>query len=74
LGVGLYLEALGRVPATHVAILGYLEPVGVLVAAWLVLNETPSSGTLAGGALIVAAGVLLIHSAAGAEERIVVGD
>ena len=72
-GLGLYLGALARVPATHVGIMGYLEPVGVVVVAWLFLNESPTSGTLVGGALIVAAGALLIRSAGTAEVPIVVG-
>jgi len=71
LGVGLYLGALGRVPATHVGIMGYLEPVGVLVVAWVFLSESPSLGTLVGGALIVAAGALLIRTAGSAEVPIV---
>lgn len=60
LGTALYLEALGRVPATHVAILGYLEPTAVVVLGWLFLHETPVPATLAGGVLIVAAGWLTV--------------
>lgn len=73
LGIALYLGALSRVPATHVGIMGYLEPVGVVVVAWLFLSEQPATGTLAGGALIVAAGALLIRNAGTAEVPIVVG-
>ncbi len=61
LGLGLYLSALGRVPATHVGIMGYLEPVGVVVVAALFLDEALSTGTVVGGALILAAGALLIR-------------
>jgi drug/metabolite transporter (DMT)-like permease len=71
LGVGLYLGALARVPATHVGIMGYLEPVGVVVVAWLFLDESLSWATIAGGALIVAAGALLIRTAGTAEVPIV---
>jgi drug/metabolite transporter (DMT)-like permease len=70
--VGLYLGALARVPATHVGIMGYLEPVGVLLVGWLFLHEHPSIGTLAGGFLILAAGALLIRTAGTVEVPIVV--
>ena len=61
--ISLYLQALAEVPATHVGILGYLEPVSVVVLAWTVLGDAPSLTTLAGGALIVAAGALVIVTA-----------
>jgi drug/metabolite transporter (DMT)-like permease len=63
-GITLYLAALADVPATHVGILGYFEPVAVVVFAWLVLGERPRPATLAGGLLIVAAGTLLLCSSA----------
>ncbi len=56
----LYLSALGRVPATHAAILGYLEPAGVVVFSWLVLGSAPRVATLAGGLLIAAAGWVVV--------------
>src|SRR6185436_9104777 len=58
LGVGLYLSALARLPATDVGILGYLEPASAVVFGWVFLSETPDAATIAGGLLIVAAGVL----------------
>lgn len=61
LATGLYLGALARVPATHVGIMGYLEPVGVLVVAWLFLDESPAIETVAGGVLILVAGALLLQ-------------
>lgn len=60
LGTALYLEALGRIPATHVGILGYLEPASIVVLSWLFLDESPAAATLAGGVLIVLAGWLTI--------------
>lgn len=60
LGTGLYLSALAQVPATHVGILGYLEPVSVVLLGWLFLDESPGPATLAGGALIVLAGWLTV--------------
>lgn len=63
LGTGVYLAALARVPATHVGILGYLEPASVVVCGWLFLSQRPGLGTLAGGILIAAAGALVVRSA-----------
>jgi drug/metabolite transporter (DMT)-like permease len=61
-GASVYLQALAHVPATHVGILGYLEPVSVVVLSWLVLDEAPTAATVVGGALIVLAGALVIRS------------
>ena len=61
-GIGIYLAVLGLVPATHVSILGYLEPASVVLFGWLFLSQTPSIATVAGGLLIVAAGVLVLRS------------
>lgn len=58
----LYLASLARVPATNVAILGYLEPVVVLVVGWLFLSEALPLQAILGGALIVAAGIALIRT------------
>ncbi|MEA3078131.1 MAG: hypothetical protein QOF60_3039 [Actinomycetota bacterium] len=63
-GISLYLAALADVPATHVGILGYFEPMAVVVFAWLVLGDRPRPATLAGGLFIVAAGTLLLCSSA----------
>ena len=62
IGITLYLSVLARIPATHVGILGYLEPVAVVIAAWLVLGQRPAPATVAGGVLVVAAGVLVAAS------------
>ncbi|HZQ27176.1 MAG TPA: DMT family transporter [Acidimicrobiales bacterium] len=61
-GIAVYLGVLARIPATHVAILGYLEPAAVVVFGWLFLSESPSVETVLGGALIVVAGVLVIRA------------
>lgn len=47
-----------RVPALEAALLLLLEPVANPVWAWLVHGETPGTGTLTGGALILSATVL----------------
>lgn len=59
-GITLYLAALARVPATAAGILGYLEPVSVVMLAWLVQHDPPALATAAGGALVVAAGALVV--------------
>lgn len=56
----LYAEGLRRIRVEHASILGYLEPVSAPVYALLVLGEAPSAATVAGGALIVVAGVAVI--------------
>lgn len=60
LGITLYLGSLARVPATQVGIIGYLEPASVVVLAWFVLGDRPRATTLLGGALVVAAGALVV--------------
>ena len=57
--LGLYFWAMARTPATHVGVLAYLEPVGGTLFGWLLLSERPTVGTLLGGTLIVAAGMLV---------------
>jgi drug/metabolite transporter (DMT)-like permease len=69
LGVGLYLSALARLPATSVGILGYLEPASAVVFGWLLLSEDPGPATLVGGALIVVAGAVVMR--AGREDAVV---
>jgi drug/metabolite transporter (DMT)-like permease len=70
LGITIYLGALARLPATQVGILGYLEPVGVVVCAWLWLGQRPAAETVAGGLLVIAAGVLIVLSASGRPDRL----
>ena len=64
-GVTMYLSALRHLPVTHVSILSYLEPAAVVVLAWLVLAEVPTLLTSIGGALVVAAGVLVVTAGRG---------
>ncbi len=60
LGIAIYLHVLADLPATHVGILGYLEPVGVIVCAWLFLGQRPSLSTVLGGMLVIGAGVATV--------------
>lgn len=59
LGITLYLSVLADLPATHVGILSYLEPVVVVLAAWLWLGQRPVPATVVGGLLVVGAGVAI---------------
>jgi DME family drug/metabolite transporter len=61
-GVSIYLAALAQVPVTHASVLGYFEPAGAVLCGWLVLGEHLGGGELVGGALIVAAGWLVVRS------------
>ena len=65
LGIALYLGVLAEVPATHVGILGYIEPVAVVVAAWIWLGQRPALLTAVGGLLVVAAGAAVAAFGAG---------
>ena len=44
----------------HASILGYLEPVSAPLYAFLLIGESAGAWTLAGGAVIIVAGVLVI--------------
>lgn len=46
--------ALGHLPTTYVALAALAEPIGSTLLAWLVLEETPTWITIAGGVLILA--------------------
>ncbi len=60
LGYTMWTEGTARIRVQHSAILGYLEPVTAPVYALLLLGQTMSGWTVAGGALIVLAGVLIL--------------
>jgi drug/metabolite transporter (DMT)-like permease len=56
----LFTDGLRYVRVEHAGILGYLEPVTSPLWAFLLIGEAPPLTTYVGGALIVAAGVLVI--------------
>jgi drug/metabolite transporter (DMT)-like permease len=56
----LYVWLLRRVTAQAVAILAYLEPVSAALLAWALLDEPLGLPVVVGGALIVAAGMLVV--------------
>lgn len=65
----LYFNALRKVIAQHAAILGYMEPLAAIPMAFLLLSETPAATSLAGGALILLSGYLVIRSRADSERE-----
>ncbi|MBI2709871.1 MAG: DMT family transporter [Actinobacteria bacterium] len=64
-GMAAFLWCLSRLPATEVGILAEVEPAAATVLAWVALGERPSAATVAGGLLIVAAGVMVVRAGAG---------
>ena len=56
----LYVGALQIIKAQHASILVYLEPVTAVLWAWGVLGERPGLATVVGGALIIAAGLMIV--------------
>jgi drug/metabolite transporter (DMT)-like permease len=57
-----YFQALARIPATSASVLAYLEPAAGVVFAWWILSEQPSAATVAGGLLIMLAGLLVVRA------------
>jgi drug/metabolite transporter (DMT)-like permease len=59
----IYLACLGRLPVATAGVLMYLEPVAAVAFSWWLLDESPSGGTLLGGAMVVVAGVIVARAA-----------
>jgi len=71
-GVSLLWWALTQLPATTTGVFTYLEPASAVLFGWVFLHEKPSSWTLVGGMLVVAAGIMVVRASAGpANVRIV---
>jgi DME family drug/metabolite transporter len=60
LGIGVFMWALARLPATELGVLSYLEPASAVLFGWALLSERPVAATVVGGALIVAAGLTVV--------------
>jgi drug/metabolite transporter (DMT)-like permease len=56
----LWVEGVGRIRVQHSAILGFLTPVVAPLIAWLFLGQGMTLATALGGALVLAAGVLVV--------------
>ncbi len=55
LGLGLFAMGTRRLPAADAAVIGLIEAPLAPLWVWLALDETPSGGTMIGGALVLAA-------------------
>ena len=56
----LFMDGLHYIRVQHAGIIAYIEPVSAPVYALILLGQQPSMWTIAGGALIVAAGILVV--------------
>ncbi len=65
----LYFRATTRIPVGHVATIAYVEPLVAIVAAAMFLGEPMTAGTLAGGALILGSGAMVITDRPGAKSE-----
>ncbi|MCX5858763.1 MAG: DMT family transporter, partial [Proteobacteria bacterium] len=57
----LYISGLKDVPAHHAGILSYIEPMGGVLLAFLLLSEPIGKNTFFGAALILGAGYYLVR-------------
>jgi drug/metabolite transporter (DMT)-like permease len=56
----LFMDGMRYIRVQHASIMGYLEPVSAPIYALIFLSQVPSGWTVAGGGLIVAAGLLVV--------------
>ena len=56
-----YATLLRHVTAQAAGVLTFLEPVSGVALAWLLLDERPGTATLVGGALVLAAGIVVVQ-------------
>jgi drug/metabolite transporter (DMT)-like permease len=64
----LFMDGLHYIRVQHAGIIAYVEPVSAPFYALIFLSQVPSGWTIAGGALIVAAGILVVLYARGEPE------
>ena len=64
----LFMHGLQYIRVQHAGIIAYVEPVSAPLYALILLSQVPSGWTAAGGALIVAAGILVVLYARGEPE------
>ncbi|HET6475899.1 MAG TPA: EamA family transporter [Thermoleophilia bacterium] len=64
----LFMHGLHYIRVQHAGIIAYVEPVSAPLYALVLLGQRPSVWTIAGGALIVAAGILVVLYARGEPE------
>jgi drug/metabolite transporter (DMT)-like permease len=56
----LFMDGLHYIRVQHAGIIAYIEPVSAPLYALIFLSQVPSGWTVAGGAMIVAAGILVV--------------
>lgn len=61
----LYVQGLKSVKANETAILGYFEPVGAIILAFVFLHEVPGFIALLGGAFILYSGFMILRGRGG---------
>jgi drug/metabolite transporter (DMT)-like permease len=67
----LVMDGMQFIKVQHAAIMGYIEPVSAPLYALVILSQMPSWWTIAGGALIIGAGVIVVrYGAAEAEPEL----
>ena len=64
----LFMDGLHRIRVQHAGIIAYVEPVSAPLYALVFLGQWPGVWTIAGGALIVVAGILVVLYARGEPE------
>lgn len=64
----LFMHGLHYIRVQHAGIIAYVEPVSAPLYALVLLGQRPSAWTIAGGALIVAAGILVVLYGRGAPQ------
>jgi drug/metabolite transporter (DMT)-like permease len=69
----LFMDGLHFIRVQHASIIAYLEPVSAPLWALVFLGQVPSAWTLAGGALILVAGLVVVLYGRGAAEPELVG-
>lgn len=57
----LYVDGLKTVKANEAAVLGYFEPVGAIILAFIFLQEVPEPMALFGGGLIIISGIMILR-------------
>ncbi len=68
LSFSLFIDGLHYIKVQHASIMGYIEPVSAPLYALVFLGQKPSLWTVAGGALIIAAGVVVVALGRAEEE------
>jgi DME family drug/metabolite transporter len=67
MGLMFFYSALKRLPAVQVVLIALLEPVLAPIWVWIAVGEVPESGTIFGGAILLAA--LAFNALAGSRSR-----